>query len=285
MRYTIESAIAQNGFDFGPLFRRAALQRVDHRHGNLTLAQIAGHRLTQNIFGRGQIEDIVDDLKSHAQVVPVLAQSLFLLGRGSSQNRSQSHANGKKAGGLAVNQIEMLIERDQLSELFHLQQFALDHLLRQFNQRVENAEVALLHRHLEGLHVEPVARQYTLRVAPLRVGRGTAAARLGLVNDVVMRQRGGVNDLDIGAQPHCSPSLVVKQFGRKEKKRRTNPLAAAVPQILPNLSDRLHARDGILPELSLQRRKIVVQQVEDFLRSEEHTSELQSPCNLVCRLL
>src|SRR2546426_8548721 len=26
-------------------------------------------------------------------------------------------------------------------------------------------------------------------------------------------------------------------------------------------------------------------QVEDALRSEEHTSELQSPCNLVCRLL
>src|SRR5256885_9269220 len=24
---------------------------------------------------------------------------------------------------------------------------------------------------------------------------------------------------------------------------------------------------------------------EDYLRSEEHTSELQSPCNLVCRLL
>src|SRR5256885_6651112 len=25
--------------------------------------------------------------------------------------------------------------------------------------------------------------------------------------------------------------------------------------------------------------------LEDFIRSEEHTSELQSPCNLVCRLL
>src|SRR2546426_8556262 len=25
--------------------------------------------------------------------------------------------------------------------------------------------------------------------------------------------------------------------------------------------------------------------VREFLRSEEHTSELQSPCNLVCRLL
>src|SRR2546426_8037789 len=28
-----------------------------------------------------------------------------------------------------------------------------------------------------------------------------------------------------------------------------------------------------------------VAQIRDGLRSEEHTSELQSPCNLVCRLL
>src|SRR5688500_19861858 len=39
----------------------------------------------------------------------------------------------------------------------------------------------------------------------------------------------------------------------------------------------LHGRQ---PEMSLERA------VEDQqLRSEEHTSELQSPCNLVCRLL
>src|SRR2546426_7524751 len=32
--------------------------------------------------------------------------------------------------------------------------------------------------------------------------------------------------------------------------------------------------------------RLVLQPVEDVLvRSEEHTSELQSPCNLVCRLL
>ena len=90
----------------------------------------------------------------------------------------------------------MLVERDQLAQLFHLQQFALDHLLREFDQRVENAEVALLHRDLEGLHVEPVAGQHALRIAPLRIGRGTAAARLGLVDDVVVNQGRGVNDLD-----------------------------------------------------------------------------------------
>src|SRR3989454_6256662 len=34
-----------------------------------------------------------------------------------------------------------------------------------------------------------------------------------------------------------------------------------------------------------QIRRAPVVQEEDALRSEEHTSELQSPCNLVCRLL
>src|SRR5256885_3348886 len=33
------------------------------------------------------------------------------------------------------------------------------------------------------------------------------------------------------------------------------------------------------------RRQLAVEQQVPGLRSEEHTSELQSPCNLVCRLL
>src|SRR5256885_7218640 len=42
-------------------------------------------------------------------------------------------------------------------------------------------------------------------------------------------------------------------------------------------------------EVALRRKKdssmrVAIQQVKDG-RSEEHTSELQSPCNLVCRLL
>src|SRR5256885_12568654 len=35
----------------------------------------------------------------------------------------------------------------------------------------------------------------------------------------------------------------------------------------------------------LPYRTAAIQAAHDYLRSEEHTSELQSPCNLVCRLL
>src|SRR5256885_13323255 len=40
-----------------------------------------------------------------------------------------------------------------------------------------------------------------------------------------------------------------------------------------------------LADLCADRDECVAEAVELFLRSEEHTSELQSPCNLVCRLL
>src|SRR5256885_9434937 len=41
------------------------------------------------------------------------------------------------------------------------------------------------------------------------------------------------------------------------------------------------ARDGVGRDAA----RIVVRRARDEPRSEEHTSELQSPCNLVCRLL
>src|SRR2546426_7709259 len=46
------------------------------------------------------------------------------------------------------------------------------------------------------------------------------------------------------------------------------------------------ARAGSLPAAGEQRARPMMEAGEDpRRRSEEHTSELQSPCNLVCRLL
>src|SRR2546426_7639646 len=42
--------------------------------------------------------------------------------------------------------------------------------------------------------------------------------------------------------------------------------------------------DGFIGTLNVQNRMVVAANAP-LMRSEEHTSELQSPCNLVCRLL
>src|SRR5256885_4068960 len=47
----------------------------------------------------------------------------------------------------------------------------------------------------------------------------------------------------------------------------------------------LSVGDQALEVLVLDLRHFLLRALEELGRSEEHTSELQSPCNLVCRLL
>src|SRR2546426_6787631 len=53
--------------------------------------------------------------------------------------------------------------------------------------------------------------------------------------------------------------------------------------------DRVNQATGLADELLLRRGAVLQRPLalgaDEDLRSEEHTSELQSPCNLVCRLL
>src|SRR5256885_15189513 len=63
-----------------------------------------------------------------------------------------------------------------------------------------------------------------------------------------------------------------------------------LPRIFPPLYVNLVAAgeaSGALPQILLRLVKHLTQakELRDRVRSEEHTSELQSPCNLVCRLL
>src|SRR5256885_8178518 len=52
----------------------------------------------------------------------------------------------------------------------------------------------------------------------------------------------------------------------------------------PPPSAAMHPLDDRLEGFHRRLRENAVPEIED-VRSEEHTSELQSPCNLVCRLL
>ena len=53
-------------------------------------------------------------------------------------------------------------------------------------------------------------------------------------------------------------------------------------QVLANLRDRLYPRDSILPKLALERRKILMQQIEDFFPVNDRRRAQPSvlPCAL-----
>ncbi len=206
----------------------------------------------------------------------VESEFFLLLGEGAAEDGAQAHADGKQAGGLAVDEVEVLVEGDEAAEFFHLQQLAFDHHLGEVDEGVEDAEIALLDGDLEGLHVEPVAGEDALGVAPLGVGGGAAAAGLGFVDDVVVDQGGGVDDFDHRAELDGAALAVAKQPGGEQEQDGTNALAAAGAQIFADIGDDADVGDSVAAELALDGGEIVAEEVENFTRvgGERWTSRI-----------
>ena len=159
----------------------------------------------------------------------------------------------------------------------NLQQLALDHLLGEADEQIENAQVALFERHLEGLHVKPVAGQHAFFVAPGGVGRGAAAAGVGAVDDVVVDQRGGVHHLDHRAEADGALARVAEQMRGQQQQRRPDALAAALAQVFGDLSDGADAGGSVAAQLLLHRDEVLPQQLKDLSRRRYGECAQSSP--------
>src|SRR5688500_19574768 len=71
----------------------------------------------------------------------------------------------------------------------------------------------------------------------------------------------------------------------EERKREWVFLTARRVRVVADGFQRQHRDDGFAPLSRTSRVACAAHVLGLKMRSEEHTSELQSPCNLVCRLL
>src|SRR5256885_12458092 len=83
-----------------------------------------------------------------------------------------------------------------------------------------------------------------------------------------------------------------RSAGRKYRERSARTarvlrpaVRGAVPALLRERARGAHRQFRAGAPTDLSRRAGAVAPLRTVARSEEHTSELQSPCNLVCRLL
>lgn len=182
----VEAAVGEHCSDGFPVCSRPALEGVDDGERGLAFAEVGGYGLAQDVFGGGEVKDVVDDLEGETEVAAVLAELGLDLLTGMCDRGAELHGDAEEAGGLAVDEVEVLFLVDEVAELLHLEEFAFDHLLGEGDEEVEDAEVALFESGAEGLHVEPIAGEDALGGAPGGVGGGAAAAGVGFVDDVVV---------------------------------------------------------------------------------------------------
>ncbi len=152
-----------------------------------------------------------------------------------------------------------------MAELLDLQKLALNHLLGERDEEVEDVEVTFFESGGERLHVEPVAGEDAFGVAPGGVRGGAAAAGIGLVDDVVVDQGGGVEHLDDGAEANAARGAVAKGFGGEQEEHGPDALSAAGHEIRGDVGDDFDIRCGLCGKLELDRFEVLPQEIEDFL--------------------
>ena len=61
-----EALVAEDFVDGFAVGVGAVLKRVDDGEGGFAFAEVAGNGLAELLFGSGEVEDVVDDLKRHS---------------------------------------------------------------------------------------------------------------------------------------------------------------------------------------------------------------------------
>ena len=144
-------------------------------------------------------------------------------------DRGQLGAAGKQVCGFAFDDVQkLLLAGFGPAKQGELKQLPFNHLLGDLDECRQHIEISLPERYSERLHVEPVACQHRHRISPLRVRRRTAAPRIGPVDDVVVDERGVVEELHDGGKANDGRRDFAQHLGGQQQQGWPDTLAAPV---------------------------------------------------------
>ena len=101
----------------------------------------------------------------------------------------------------------------------------------------QHLEAAVLDHQLERAAEQEIADQHARRIAPDEVGGALAAAHARAVDDVVVEQGRGMDELDRGGELVVARARVAEQRAAGERQHRPHALAAAGDQMPGKLGD------------------------------------------------
>ena len=215
---------------------------------------------------------------------PYSRSACSLLGADLAEHAADLGAAAEQIRGLAADDLEVLVlgEIDD-AVLRQLVDLALDHPQRDVAQQPDDVERVLRERHRHRLDVEEVAGEHGDVVAPLRVHRLPPAAHVGIVDDVVVDERGGVDELDHrGVEDRARAGVAAQPRGHQQH-RRAHALAAALLDVAADLGDDADLRLDLPLELALDRFEVGAHGLEHLnqvrlgLRERRWTSSSISP--------
>src|SRR5918996_4411182 len=240
------------------LGRGHPLERGDEGQRALALTQVGPDGLAQSRLVGGEVERVVGDLEGDADVEPVAGQRFRLGCRQRAQQCADPAAGRHERGGLLRDDPQVVGFGGEPAALeLQLIHLGLGHRDRGARQRLHHAAIVVAHEHGERFRIQVVADQHGGVVAPLRVGRGAAAAQRRGVDHVVVDEGGGVEQLDNAGQPDGAGATVVGQPRRQQEQDGAQPLAAGAGDVPAHLLDQGHRRVQLAADLGLDGGGVV----------------------------
>ena len=216
----------------------AARVGEDHGQGHLAVAEIVADALAHHVLLGRIVEHVVDQLEGDAEVSAVLLERQFGLLAGLGDDRGDAAGGGEQSRGLGGDDREILLlaglDPALRGELLDL---ALGDHRRGVAEDLEHPQAAVLDHQLEGAAEQEIADQHARRIAPDEVGGALAAAKARAVDDVVVEQGRGVDELDRGGELLVAGAAVAEQRSAAERQHRPHALAAAGDQVAGELRD------------------------------------------------
>ena len=170
----------------------------------------------------------------------------FLLGRGAGQHRADLGGGLEQLGGLVAHHLQVAFLRHVgVVHVQQLQHLALGDHRGGLGQDAHDAHRTGLDHHLERARIQVVAHQHAGGVAEHGVGGVAATAQVGLVDHVVMQQRGGVDELHHGGQQLVMGAFIAQRARHHQHHGRTHALAAGADDVVADRADQDHL--GIQP--------------------------------------
>ena len=140
--------------------------------------------------------------------------------------------------------------------LRQLVDLAFNHPQRDVAQHTDDVERVLRERHGHRLDVEEVAGEHRDVVPPARVHGLPAAAHIRIVDDVVVNERGRVDELHDRGIQHGTGAGVAAQARGHQQHRRPHALAAALLDVGADLGDDVDLRLDLSLVLALDRLEV-----------------------------
>jgi hypothetical protein len=116
-------------------------------------------------------------------------------------------------------------------------QFSLDHFRRDIGKNADNLGILALEGKSDGFDVEKIAQENGYVGPPAGVNRFSSPAEIGVIDDIIVDEAGGVDELDQRGHENVLIALIIEELGAEDEESRPYSFALLLEKIRADLGN------------------------------------------------